>query len=84
MLVGVWGIFGFFGGILCSAATFYFISTKGGDRFIHYGQLAAIGIVHVLGIVAVATADWSTPAFIGVAFIMETFVFAIFAAFGKN
>jgi len=84
LIAGVWGILGFFGALACSAGAFYFLKSRGGDRFILFGQLAAIGVVHALGIIVVAAADWSTPTLVGVAFIMETFVFAIFAAFGKN
>lgn len=84
LITGVWGVLGFFGVIGTSAGAYYFVSTRGGDRFKIYGQLAAIGIVHALGILAVYAAKWSTPTLVGVAFIMETFVFAIFSAFGKN
>lgn len=79
VLNNVFGFFGFFFALVISGGIFYFISKRGGPKMKHWGQIAALGFVHLAGFIAIANAPWGNVWITGVAIIMELFVFAIFS-----
>ncbi len=84
LATSVFGIIGLFAGLLGSGAIYLFISQKGSDRHIYWGQLLAIIFGHIIGFVAVVFAPWSTPLITAVALIIEACILAIFIALGKE
>jgi hypothetical protein len=84
LINGVFGMWGLFGAMVGAFAIYALISKSGRPKLVHWGQIAAIAFGHAAGVFAVSKATWSSPAFVGVAFIMELFIVAIFVGLGRR
>ena len=84
LINGVFGMWGLFGALFGSFAVYSLISKSGRAKLVHWGQIAAIAFGHAAGVLAVSKASWSSPAFVGIAFIMELFIVAIFVGLGRR